>query len=93
MLKAIAMAMLISSPAYSAPCAPRDRIIERLADKYSETQRSIGIINSTTAIEVWVAPDGLTFTVLTTDSNGISCLITAGSNWQTKPAPPKGEGL
>ena len=81
-------ALLATSQAVAANCAPRDTIIERLQGKYTETLAGRGLQEArsqTVVLEVWASNDTGTFTVLMTNAQGISCVMAAGTHWFEEP--------
>ncbi|MGR3465032.1 hypothetical protein [Limimaricola sp.] len=82
-------------PAAAMGCAPRDRIVERLKDRYSETLTAAGLETTVETrqrmLEIWSNPENGSYTVLLTDPAGISCIVGYGSEFRTVAAPPEGE--
>ena len=80
-------ALLIGSLVIAMPaeaqmaCADRSELITRLDGKYSETPVAMGLANNGDVLEVFSSPEGSTWTILVTDTNGISCLVAAGEYW------------
>ena len=75
-------------------CAKRTDILSRLDGQYSEAPVAMGLANNGGVIEVLSSPDGNTWTIIVTDTNGLSCLVAAGEYWG--PAGPKqaaGKGI
>ncbi len=62
-------------------CGERGKVLTSLKDKYDEVPVSIGLTNTGMVIEV-LASDGGSFTILTTRPDGLTCLVSAGNNWQ-----------
>jgi len=74
-------------PAHAQSCAPRDRIVERLADTFGEGLAAGGLQSAQQVIEVWAAPETGTWTVLVSRADGIACVLATGTNWhQQDPA-------
>lgn len=74
----------IAPPAYASGCAPRDGVVERLQQGYSETLSAAGLQNShpvNTVIEVWSSQETGSFTVLVTHPSGISCIVASGKHY------------
>ena len=69
-------------PVMAASCAPRDIVVERLAQKYGESLTGGGLQSQAQVIEVWSAPETGTWTVLLTQANGTTCVMASGTNWQ-----------
>ncbi len=68
--------------AQSSSCAPRDIIVGRLADKYGETRKSMGLNQNNGVVEVFASQETGTWTILVTMPTGMSCLMAAGQDWQ-----------
>ena len=73
----------LTSWAEASPvCGDRDKVIESLANKYSEEPVAMGVTANGGVIEVLVASDGMTWTILFTYPSGPSCLVASGEAWQ-----------
>jgi hypothetical protein len=73
-------------------CAPRDKMVAKLADKFGETLQSLGVLGEGVAVlEVYRSEESGTWTILETRPDGNSCLMAAGSDWITPPPAPKGD--
>lgn len=81
----VAMAMAAyPNPADSqlvTKCSDRTRMIEFLAQQYSEKPAAIGVINPQALMEVYAAENG-TWTLIVTDVSGRSCVVLAGTSWE-----------
>jgi hypothetical protein len=77
-----------ASPAAAAAsiCGPRDKIVTALGEKYQENRRSLGISGFSAVIELFVSTKG-SWTLVATNTKGVSCLIAAGQDWQDAPLP------
>ncbi|WP_108661055.1 hypothetical protein [Acuticoccus kandeliae] len=71
-------------------CKDRNEIIEILARKFGETQRSFGLQNNKCILELYTSPSG-TWTALVTLPNGRSCVVGAGEALTVLPPPPVGD--
>ena len=93
----IAAAFAIPAPAQeSRKCAPRDRVVERLAGTYGETRKSIGLGENGMMIETFASRATGTWTITVTTPNMLTCLVASGRSWEelAEALPPKGtEGL
>ncbi len=76
----------------SRNCAPRDRVVERLATGYGETRQSIGLGAQGAVVEVFASDDTGTWTITVTMPNGMTCLIASGQSFEelAEALPPKG---
>ncbi|MCC4240391.1 hypothetical protein [Thalassospira povalilytica] len=80
-----------SFPIFAQPvCGDRSQVLASLANKYSEKPVAMGVTANGGVIEVIVAPDGMTWTILFTYPSGPSCLVASGEAWQELEAKIKG---
>ena len=63
-------------------CAPRDVVVDRLAEGYGETRKSIGLGANNAVIEVFASDDSGTWTITATSPQGITCLIASGQAFE-----------
>src|SRR6056297_150355 len=88
-----ALACLAAGPAVaqSAQCAPRDTVVQRLAEAYGETRQSMGLGANNAVVEVFASATSGSWTIIVTGPGGITCLIAAGHAFETMadslPAP------
>jgi hypothetical protein len=76
--------------AQAAPqCGNHDKIVDVLDYKFKETRRVMGVVNSKAVMEIFMSPQG-TWTMVITDTRGISCISTAGEEWQDVPVAVAG---
>jgi hypothetical protein len=68
-------------------CAEHSLVVQRLADKYGETLRSMGLHQNTDLIEVYASDETGTWTILITKPNGQACLLAAGQMWEANVPP------
>ena len=66
----------------NANCAPREAIVERLADKFGEFQQVIGVGESGQLMEIFASPETGTWTVLISTPAGVSCMVASGRGYQ-----------
>lgn len=79
-----------ASPAQgSAPCAPREQVVERLAAVFGETRRSMGLGANNAVVEVYASDNSGSWTITVTLPDGLTCLIASGQAFETMAiAPP-----
>ncbi len=79
--------------ASTAQCAPRERVVERLASTYGETRQSIGLGANNAVIEVFASTESGTWTITVTTTEGLTCLVASGQAFETmaEALPPPGE--
>lgn len=67
-------------------CGPRAELLKTLSSQYKEAPVAMGLAdNGSGVLEVLASLDGATWTALVTRTNGISCLVMSGENWQVMP--------
>lgn len=73
-------------------CAPRETVIERLAEKYGEARQSVGLGANNSMVEVFSSPETGTWTITVTMATGVTCLVASGQNFETlaEALPAKG---
>lgn len=72
-----------SVPAQSSEvtnCGPRDEIVAQLGAVFQEAPNSMGMIDPTAVVEVFVSEAG-TFTILASGTDGTSCILASGEGW------------
>ena len=73
-------------------CAPRDRVVTRLATSYGETRQSIGIAPNNTVVEVFASAETGTWTIIVTMPTGVTCLVASGQAFETLVEAPPAPG-
>ena len=79
---AVGMAAVPSSAQNAQNCAPRDRVVSRLAEGYGETRQSIGLGANNAVVEVFASDDSGTWTITVTTPNGLTCLVASGQAFE-----------
>ena len=80
----------IASRAEAAPqCSSHNEIVDALRDKFQETRRAMGVVSDRVVMEIFMSPQG-TWTMVFTDTIGISCITAAGEEWQDVPVAVAG---
>ena len=79
---AVMVCLALPAAAQSGQCAPRDLVIERLAEAYGETRRSVGLASGDAIMEVFVSEASGSWTITVTDPGGITCLVAAGRAYE-----------
>src|SRR5262245_35438858 len=81
----LTVASLLAAPsaalAQQQTCGPRAQIVQKLGDEYKENQQAIGYVNESAVLEIFVSATG-TWTILATGTDGNSCLLSAGKDWE-----------
>lgn len=95
-LSAAAALYIVSTTDASAQnarnCAPRDAVVDRLADGYGESRQSMGLGANNAVIEVFASDETGTWTITVTTPNGLTCLVASGQSYETlaEALPAKG---
>jgi len=66
----------------SRNCAPRDLVLERLAESYGETRQGIGLGANNAVIEVFASSETGSWTITVTTPNGLTCLVASGQSYE-----------
>ena len=72
-------------------CASHEKMAEILKAKYNEFAIGQGTAGPTALFELYVSPKG-TFTLVTTNTAGMTCIVGAGDGWEQF-KPDKGAAL
>lgn len=78
-------AMMLATPvaalADQEVCGPRAQIVDKLAHQFKESQQAVGLVNDKAVLEIYVSSQG-TWTIIATGTDGNSCLLSAGKDWE-----------
>jgi hypothetical protein len=94
----LTLAMATLAPATEARssvnCAPRDKVLERLAGTYGETRRAIGLGANNVLIEVFASDESGSWTITQTLPSGLTCLVASGQAYEAMAdaLTPPGQG-
>lgn len=91
----IGLLALLAAPAAgqtASNCAPRQLVVERLADKYGETRQSMGLGANNAVVEVFASEESGTWTITVTSVYGMTCLVASGQAFErlTEALPAEG---
>lgn len=73
-------------------CAPREDLVAQLDTQFAESQKAIGLLGEQAVMEVFASDQG-SWTILSTDTDGTSCIIAAGEGWDDTFTTEVGEGV
>jgi hypothetical protein len=71
-------------------CHSRGDLTEMLQQKFSEQPSALGLQADGQLVEVFVAKDGVSWTIVLTRPDGWSCIVAIGQNWESLPEPING---
>lgn len=77
-----AIAVCLAGPVAAANCAPRETIVERLASKYGESRKSMGLGANNAVVEVFASEETGTWTITVTSVHGVTCLVASGQAFE-----------
>jgi len=74
-------------------CGLRARVLDRLAQRYGETRRGIGLAANNTVMEVFASADTGSWSITVTLPDGVTCLMASGQGFEamTEELPAKGD--
>ena len=73
----------LAALAQPSNCAPRDQVVQRLAEGYGESRQAIGLGANNAVVEVFTSPDTGSWTITVTMANGMTCLVASGQAFET----------
>jgi hypothetical protein len=76
---------LPSAAEESMACGKRDEMLGHLAGKYKEEPVAMGLATNGSLVEVLASTAGGSFTIVYTTPEGLTCMMAAGSNWESFP--------
>ena len=71
-------------------CHSRDDLTEMLEQKFAEQPSALGVQADGQLVEVFVANDGASWTIVLTRPDGWSCIVAVGQHWESLPGPING---
>ncbi len=64
-------------------CGPHDTVAAALAKQFGEQSHAMGLAQDDTVMELYASAQSGTWTLTVTLPNGLTCLVTAGGNFET----------
>lgn len=76
--------LMTSAPATAQGrnCAPRDVVVQRLAEKYGESRQAIGIGQQGMVMETFASSESGSWTITVTMPTGMTCLMASGQSFE-----------
>jgi len=71
-------------------CAQREAMVSILNGNFQESQQAFGFLGPAMLLELFVSDSG-SFTIVVTGTDGVSCVLVAGTGWEG--LPPAGDGV
>lgn len=63
-------------------CGEREAVVAELAQVFQEQPMAIGQVDDRAVVEIFVSDSG-TWTILATGTDGLSCIVSAGENFES----------
>ncbi|MEM6888661.1 MAG: hypothetical protein AAF636_11035 [Pseudomonadota bacterium] len=63
-------------------CGPRAAVVDRLAEGYGESRKSMGLGANNAVVEVFASDETGTWTITVTMPNGMTCLVASGQSFE-----------
>ncbi len=88
---AVAIGLLITPSAHAQPvqaqmaCGPRSEILKALHSTYAEMPVAMGLAHDGNVLEVLATKNRGTWSIIITNSNGVTCLVSGGESWEDVP--------
>jgi hypothetical protein len=80
---AFAALFALTTPGIAATtCSDHESMVKILGKRYNEALSNYGVSGQKNLVEVFVSKVG-TFTILVTRTDGISCVVATGDNWES----------
>ncbi len=79
------LALLLSLPAsaQTVSCDQRERVVAKLTG-LGESQTGMGLSDKGQIYEVWASDQTGTWTIVLSDSSGLSCILSYGRDWSAE---------
>ena len=88
LITATLMSLIIALPATAQTvCLERDRVLTVLEGQNAEVPVAVGLSHDGKVVEIVASSDG-SWTVIVTDPNKVSCIVSSGVAWQDIAAKP-----
>jgi hypothetical protein len=81
----LGLSMLLgANAALAAPLCARDEVVSKQLERgYGELPIARGLASDGKLLQVFASEDGLSWTVVLTRPDGVSCVAASGRHWQT----------
>jgi hypothetical protein len=88
LLAALALTLAASPAGAAHQCmASRQAMAEALGAGYGEPSAGFGLAGQDLVVELFVAPDGATWTAVVVQPGGITCVLASGAAWMWRRPP------
>ena len=73
-------------------CGSRDSVLTQLYINFQEQPRFIALTDAGNVLEVVTRDDGSTWSLISTNPTGLTCVVQTGEHWQAVVPQAPGEG-
>lgn len=91
MIRLLALLALLPATASAVTCADRDTLVRKLGDTHKEYPAATGVGTTGGLLEIIASKDGVTWTALWTNPQGIACVMATGTYWTNGGKKPGAE--
>ena len=88
-LAAMSLVSITDIAEAATQCGNHDKILDVLGNRFKETRRVMGVVNAKAVMEIFMSPQG-TWTMVITNTSGLSCITSSGEEWQEVPVAVAG---
>jgi hypothetical protein len=75
----------MSAPGATPACRSYTDLTEMLGQQFAEKPNALGLQSNGQLLQVFVADDGTSWTIVVTNPDGWSCIVAVGENWESLP--------
>ncbi|WP_111428941.1 hypothetical protein [Rhodobacteraceae bacterium DSL-40] len=68
-------------------CGERGTVVARLAERYGESLKSLGLQQNNVVLEIYASDSTGTWSILVSHADGTACLVASGQMWEQEVAP------
>lgn len=90
---AFVAALVTAPPAFAEFCGAYGEVAKLIMHTYKEQRMSRAVTLNGQLLEVYVAAETGSWTILVASPQGRACVISAGEGWQEQRATPAGTGI
>ncbi len=95
MIRALTLLAIVGcSPAHAQvqQCLPYPAFVQTMADVFGETRHMLGVVSGEQIVLLFANPETGTWTFAYTDTSGVTCMVSSGTNFDNTVAalPPNG---
>ena len=89
-LMAATPALANSLDGFQPACHTDAEIKQLLTEQFAEAPAAVGLQSNGALIQVFASKDGMTWTIISTRPDGVSCIVALGQHWEALQAHADG---